>query len=1190
MARLRNSMLVFVALLWNMATIAVSAQDEYEEYLYTTTHTYTTSDTFGSACATGSSDCSYDVVFTLNKDMLTSTPCVAFNPFTSDCRMNAAGGEHTLNVVVYDVSTNAGSPVVATNPISTAYRDDLSPSNELVFQGQDPATVLSSAIFSVSSYVWGTFDNTSNTRAFNGHEWEDVRVLSGATDLNEGDANVTAENAFTTRIEYDDAGEFKREVNITSKTLTKVDYQSSYPKRNETVTIESTTVVCKNGTGNPDSSISCDFSWTLDGDIDGCPTTFSVSAMTKYTCQGTSTSLTQYSGFMWVDNAKTPSNSGLEVVNIGETVLPQTDVKSVAFFSLPATDSSTQTVSGSGDSYYFLKMGSMDALGAKSDALWSLLIADRPKFCDSGSTPTACNSNGDCTGSSCVSSALSTITSMGRDTNLVRDADCVVEFDVVATGPSATHAYAPTGINPINLPQGASFTCSAASGNAMSCRFSWTTTAADVGDHLVCFAAVDGTAESNSPSCQAIRIIPDTSYLKLTFPTIGSVQTCTTKRLIWLDTSIAVDNTNEVDLYLCDSQDACSSIATGIEGNSTSCDSNGLCDSFSWSVPETLIQNETYTFRLNSSVIACQAEGVKSFVASAKPSPLTILSPGGVGSCGSSDWYRGCYSGASVSATDENVVVFTQQETLDISISVCSVSNPSDCQTLVNNTQYVPGTYTLAVDLSPSGSLYSWIQADTAYKVTISAQCYETVESTFMVRERGSDFISVSIDDSQLYRCNDYTLTIGATTEVGAVDISGDLITTTMDIPVTTSHAFTVSSSESSGAKTVTANAQSYTDSCVPQNSLQISVVDYPSQPIVVNVPATSATLLTCEDITPSAVYDASLSSLNLGQVEWTAKVGGSVFAQQSVSVSTVRPLPADAGSVMSFEFQPATAALRDCISTVVSNFTIVTNDKPLTFQSEVPSEVYPCTNVTLSWTSSYADFDDGIAVNVSIFDSAGNAEIVRIATDTVAVETVWPVPSTFTAGQYQLRVSSNAVPTGCMSTGTKMITVESWASNAIAITQTPSAGIYRCNSFDFQWDAVTTQTNLDVCICQNCDSGMPSNRSKCYGLDENTANKNYPLNTLPGSPIGQSRIYVSPADEAIAQCLETANATFEVLTTQVDVSSPAFGDVWQPFCEYLIDWESEWALGPLRLSLCVDGNCTDAKRTDVLRETTNRE
>eukprot|EP00940_MAST-03C_sp_MAST-3C-sp2_P002617 g2617.t1 len=1148
-------------------------------------------------------ECQYEAAFVMDGTQLTSTACNVGGTYDESCRLNAAGGLHMLNITLYDLSSNVGSPAFAVNPMVSAFLNDAA-QNTLPVQSQDQTNValtseLTGVISSVSQYDWGTFD-LSNTRAFNGNGWEDT-YAENATDLVEGDTGVTATNNFATREDNDDDGEFVLQVNTTTLTLIKRDFQDSYPKLNVTTTVESTITVCQNNTDSDTrDTVNCAYEWVQQGNEDGCPTGAnyaSVTNMKKFVCEGTTTTKEIRSGFMFADNAQTAVSSGIEVVNVGGTVVPSSTLDSLVYFNARATDDATDGLE-SAKGYYYLKMKASDALGSSSDAMWSMQIADSPKFCTQGSDVTPCTGDSDCSvvGGTCISplasgSSISTITSMAADENIVRSVNCLVEFDVVATGPQSSHAYAPTSINGINMPAGSTLTCDASAvGQTRTCRFSWTTSSADAGDHLVCFAPVVGTAESSQTKCQAIRIITDETFLKLTFPTIGSVQTCTSKRLLWLDSALTVDNTNDVGMYVCDaSGSSCEVIQSSISNDLGSCTSDGLCNSFSWSVPNTLTVGSTYSLLLNSSRIACQADATQTFVASAKPTSVTILSPGGAGVCGASDWFKGCFAGGSATSEDENVVVFTTQETLNLTVSICLASDATNCQTLAAIQEYSAGTHVLAADLRPTSSLHSWIQADTQYTVKIAADCYDNAEATFTVLQRDSSYISASFGATDLYRCVDYTLTIGATEDLGSVAVSGDLLTTTMNIPATTTAAYEVPSGISAGAKSVTLNAVSYDDSCLPQKTLNLNVVDYPTNAIEISTPLQSATLLACEDITPSAAFATSLSGLNLGSISWVAKIGGSIYAQQSSNVSTVRPTPANVGQTMVFEFEPSTAQYQPCISTASVSLTVTANDKPLQFLNSVPDDFYPCTNVTIAWVSSYADFDNGIAVNVSLRDSQGLE--TRIATDTVETQVVWSVPSSFTSGSYTLMVETSAVPQGCMSSASKSVNVNSWTDNAITITQTPTSGVYRCNSFDFQWSAVTSATNLDVCICKNCSGpSIPTDRSVCYGLDEDTANQNFPLNTLPGSPTGTSRIYVAPADENIASCLATASASFDVLTTTVDVATPTNGDIWQPYCEYLIDWESEWALGPLRLSVCVNENCTDGMRLDVLTETTNRD
>jgi hypothetical protein len=81
----------------------------------------------------------------------------------------------------------------------------------------------------------------------------------------------------------------------------------------------------------------------------------------------------------------------------------------------------------------------------------------------------------------------------------------------------------------------------------------------------------------------------------------------------------------------------------------------------------------------------------------------------------------------------------------------------------------------------------------------------------------------------------------------------------------------------------------------------------------------------------------------------------------------------------------------------------------------------------------------------------------------------------------------------------------------------------------------------------------------------------------------------LTPSDADIAQCLSAGVTEFEIKSTVINVTEPNHGDSWLPFCEYKIDWFAEFALGPLRVEVCVDGNCTHMS-TLLLDETTNED
>ena len=141
----------------------------------------------------------------------------------------------------------------------------------------------------------------------------------------------------------------------------------------------------------------------------------------------------------------------------------------------------------------------------------------------------------------------------------------------------------------------------------------------------------------------------------------------------------------------------------------------------------------------------------------------------------------------------------------------------------------------------------------------------------------------------------------------------------------------------------------------------------------------------------------------------------------------------------------------------------------------------------------------------------------------------------------------------------------------------------YRCNTFDFTWSAVTTASSLDVCICKDCDTSTgPQN---CYAQESDTLNLNIPLNTLSDAPTGTNYIFVEPASDVIATCAGGASQSFEM--SHPEVSMAIESAVWNPYCSYNVNWSFPFEVGPLRVELCVDSNCTSADYNTVLLDAT---
>ena len=102
-------------------------------------------------------------------------------------------------------------------------------------------------------------------------------------------------------------------------------------------------------------------------------------------------------------------------------------------------------------------------------------------------------------------------------------------------------------------------------------------------------------------------------------------------------------NTNQVTLYECDETAAnCGVIASGISSD-TYCTSSGLC-SYTWNVEERAIIGNV-TVRVKSDIIhsTCQSDSSELVALVKRPSPYTILSPGG-GCGGSGGFVKGYLS------------------------------------------------------------------------------------------------------------------------------------------------------------------------------------------------------------------------------------------------------------------------------------------------------------------------------------------------------------------------------------------------------------------------------------------------------------------------------------------------------------------------------------------------------------------
>ena len=320
---------------------------------------------------------------------------------------------------------------------------------------------------------------------------------------------------------------------------------------------------------------------------------------------------------------------------------------------------------------------------------------------------------------------------------------------------------------------------------------------------------------------------------------------------------------------------------------------------------------------------------------------------------------------------------------------------------------------------------------------------------------------------------------------------------------------------------------------------------------------------------------------MNLGAIKWSIVNSTGVSRGSSTTDTTVRPTQSDVGDTWTLTMLPSDTSLEPCMSSGFDfALTIESGDEPLTFSDTTPKDWYPCTDVTISWSSSYTDYVEGnVAVDLTLESSTGTS--LTLLSNTNDGSFVYTIPENATAGSYTLRASSSVGE--CMSDATADITLHSWSENGISITSYPSNGLYVCNTFDFTWSAVTTASSLDVCVCSDCDT--TTGAQNCYAEETDTLNLNIPLNTLSDYPTGTNYIFVEPSSNVIAQCAGGASQSFEVSHPEVNMAIDSA--VWNPYCSYNVNWNFPFEVGPLRVELCVDSNCTwcsSAKRENFNR------
>ena len=164
-------------------------------------HNYSSSTTFALACQNQDSSCYFDVVFRANSNLRT-VPCTSVSADDTTCHLNAGGDDHTMNMRIYDLSRNLGSPVIVVPGVQSVFRSgdseaDFSIHMNLIDQA-DTRIVRNALILENSNLpTWATF-NENLTSPWNVNEWEYTTTEVLDTALDSSTPNVETTVVFTT--------------------------------------------------------------------------------------------------------------------------------------------------------------------------------------------------------------------------------------------------------------------------------------------------------------------------------------------------------------------------------------------------------------------------------------------------------------------------------------------------------------------------------------------------------------------------------------------------------------------------------------------------------------------------------------------------------------------------------------------------------------------------------------------------------------------------------------------------------------------------------------------------------------------------------------------------------------------------------------------------------------------------------
>eukprot|EP00941_MAST-03F_sp_MAST-3F-sp1_P001369 g1369.t1 len=846
---------------------------------------------------------------------------------------------------------------------------------------------------------------------------------------------------------------------------------------------------------------------------------------------------------------------------------------------------------------------------------------------------------------------------------------------------SETVAMNPSSGQTIILSKGPHMGASAVlQGTGDSSRFKWTPGTGDVGAHVFCFQGYANNCTIPGPQkCSLYHIIKTNTgsgvtaknnTLALKLANIGSFNVCEAGNVQYFDNLPSFGNTNKIKIERCDNNSSPTNcvLIQGSEGQGTRtnvpmgsqlsganvshCFTSGLCAPLQWTPPESLIASDEVSVRLKLKISNLRADHCQSgelysgsFLVNLQESPITILSPGGGGSCvaSSNGWHRGC---------SWNKITLASQRATTAKIMLCD-ANRENCVHLAsmdggtlkntsnNNALNVQGTETIPIVQGTNVievSLPATVATGTK-TLRVKAACSKSVYSispfdygSYQTAGNTVDVLKIETPsaDTKLYKCEPFDITWSSTIaslKSGrfTVSVTNGTNKTSQGPASGLTKTWTIPGSVAESTVSISVDPESENDTCIPPPTITRSLRKIPQDygedqraywvSVTADPDGSTQKWQTCQHIslTMQNTHAPEISNVP----NWSTdepKVHlceGSVTDYKNNPTKCVELTKTSAGYVtaprlkngassQSFKMIVSSSRGDECVDPIIKDITIeevggASLNGGLQWQT-VPSTFKNCMQAEVTWTSTLHQLSHiSNEVKIELVGMAGAADentvFQRFVENSTATEASIAIdfskPGIDAGKQYRLKLSHTSAPAECVQAAYKTVTLEAYASSELSITSpAEGASMYVCRDTIVKWDKNTFTGAVDVYMCD------ASKTSTCT-IDNNEAVRSNIAGTetsITALLSGPKKIFLK-GHQIPGSCLSPKSRSITVKPLTVTVTKPVVAQgkttaaTYYPACAYDVEYTALVdQFGPVKATYCKTASDTSQ---DCLPNTT---